>query len=515
MRNRGFRRWFVEDNDSSNMASVSERIRSCRHKLSRWKRTANVNSNNNIMRLRRELELEESKVRPNLARLPIMRKKLEKAYQEEEVYWKLKSKNLWLCVGDKNTKVFHGWMESRRMKNKIHSLIDVNGVEQFSEDIKGKIAIDYFTDLFKSNGSADPFELLDGMTPRVTDRMNRDLIKPVSDAEIKREVKAIKSDSAPGVNGMTGQFFQKIWNVTGKDVTQEVRRFFDTGEMPPDWNITELCLLPKVQNPNHMKDLRPISLCSVVYKIVSKVMCDRLKMMLPKLISQAQGAFVGGRLISDNLLIAHEMIHGLKTNVACKNDFIAIKTDMSKAYDRVEWDFLEALLKKMGFHDIWIAWIMSCVHSVSYSILLNGQSFGNIAPQRGIIQGDPLSPFLFILCAEALIHTMNQAEERCQISGMKIAPKCPTVQHLIFADDSFFLCQASFAECSEFLRRLRLYGNSSGQVIHFQKSAITFGAGIDPIMRRLIAELLAIDNEGGDRKYLGLPECFSGSKKNS
>ena len=242
-------------------------------------------------------------------------------------------------------------------------------------------------------------------------------------------------------------------------------------------------------------------------------MCDRLKRVLPHIISPAQGAFVAGRLISDNLLIAHEMIHGLKTNPRCKSDFIAIKTDMSKAYDRVEWNFLEALFIKMGFHRRWIAWIMCCVRMVSYSVCLNGQSYGHITPQRGIRQGDPLSPFLFILCAEALIHTMNQAERRGGLTGMKLAPTCPSVQHLLFADDSFFLCKASLVECTEFLRRLKLYGDSSGQVINFQKSAITFGNGIDPVMRRLLAEILGIENEGGDGKYLGLPECFSGSKQ--
>ena len=153
---------------------------------------------------------------------------------------------------------------------------------------------------------------------------------------------------------------------------------------------------------------------------------------------------------------------------------------------------------------------MLCVRSVSYSVLLNGQSYGHFSPERGIRQGDPLSPFQFILCAEALVHTMSQAEQNGSISGMKLAPNCHAVQHLLFADDNFFLCRVVLSECTEFLWRLRLYEVSSGQMINFQKSAISFGAGIDPVMRRLLAELLNIDKEGGDGKYLGLPECFSG-----
>lgn len=148
--------------------SVSEKINSCRQELCRWKRHANVNSSKNIQRLRRKLEEEESKRFPDLAILPSLRVELEKAYDEEESYWKQKSKNTWLKVGDKNTKVFHGWVETRRMKNKIHSLFDDNGVEHFSEDEMGGIAVDYFKNMFHSSGSAALTELLNGMAPRVT-----------------------------------------------------------------------------------------------------------------------------------------------------------------------------------------------------------------------------------------------------------------------------------------------------------------------------------------------------------
>lgn len=118
------------------------------------------------------------------------------------------------------------------------------------------------------------------------------------------------------------------------------------------------------------------------------------------------------------------MIHGLKTNPNCRGDFIAIKTDMSKAYNRVEWSFLEALFQKMGFATKWITWIMAYITSVSYTVLLNGQTHGRFTPQRGIRKGDPLSPFLFILCDEALVHVMNKAEQRGEISGMRLTKKC-------------------------------------------------------------------------------------------
>ncbi|XP_018473662.1 uncharacterized protein LOC108844873 [Raphanus sativus] len=446
-------------------------------------------------------------------RMRDLKVEIEGAYKEEETYWKEICKNTWLKEGDRNTKVFHGWAQTRKMKNRISSLMDHNGVEHFPEDEKGEIAVKYFEDLFHSASPADASELLEDFVPIVTERMNQLLTAPVSDNEIKKAVKAVKSDSAPGADGMTGKFFQSYWNITGAQITKEVKDFFAGGELPQDWNFTQLCLLPKKPNPTLITDLRPISLCSVVYKIISNVLCARLKRILPQIVSPTQGAFVSGRLISDNLLIAHEMIHGLKTNPNCKEEYIAIKIDMSKAYDRVEWDFLKLLFEKMGFTRTWIDWVMKCVRSVSYTVLLNGQTHGHIQPQRGIRQGDPLSPFIFILCAEALVHVMNRAEQRGAIHGMKLTRKCPSVQHLLFADDSFFLCKANLPEVQEFLRCLKLYGDSSGQFINFQKSAIMFGANVDPIMKRLIAEISGIDKEGGDGKYLGLPECFSGSKQ--
>lgn len=157
-----------------------------------------------------------------------------------------------------------------------------------------------------------------------------------------------------------------------------------------------------------------------------------------------------------------KMVHGLETNPNCKKGYIAIKNDMSKAYDSVEWDFLEVLFHKMGFDSKWIQWIMLYVRSVTYTLLMNGQTHERIVPECDIWQGDPRSPFLFILCAEALVHVMNRAELQGDITDMKLTNNCSSIQHLLFADGSLFLCQATLKECSKFLHCLELYGKSSG-----------------------------------------------------
>ena len=143
-------------------------------------------------------------------------------------------------------------------------------------------------------------------------------------------------EKAPGPDGMTALFFQHSWHVIKKDLVEMVNNFLVSGAMDARLNITNICMIPKTERPTRMTELRPISLCNVGYKIISKVLCQRLKICLPLLISETQSAFVAGRLISDNILIAQEMFHGLRTNKACQGKYMAIKTDMSKAYDRVE-----------------------------------------------------------------------------------------------------------------------------------------------------------------------------------
>ena len=166
----------------------------------------------------------------------------------------------------------------------------------------------------------------------------------------------------------------------------------------------------------------------------------------------------------------------------------------------------------MGFSEIWIGWIMRCITLVKYKVLMNGKPRGNIVPERGLRQGDPMSPFIFILCTEALVSLLNHAENQGKITGMRVARARPPVSHLLFADDSLFFCKAEPRECEKVMKVVRKYEKAQGQCINFDKSSLLFGKRIAANDRQQIKDTLGIQNEGGMGTYFGIPEDINGSK---
>lgn len=255
--------------------------------------------------------------------------------------------------------------------------------------------VDYFHKLFSTSNPVFG-GVIESMQRVVTDEMNSKLLKNVSPEEVKEAVFQMGPWKAPGPDGYPAMFYQAYWGIVGEKVINAVQHFFISGCMDPKINVTHIVLVPKSSNPKKVSDFRPISLCNVLYKVISRIIVNRLKGLMPMLISENQSAFIKGRMITDNILLAYETVHAMKHRQGAKGA-IAVKLDMSKAYDRIEWSFIEAVLEKMGFAGGWIRLIMQCISTPSYSILLNGEAKDRIIPSRGIRQGDPLSPYLFII----------------------------------------------------------------------------------------------------------------------
>lgn len=279
------------------------------------------------------------------------------------------------------------------------------------------------------------------LKPKVTDEMNKDLTRPVTENELFQAIRQMDRDKAPGPDGLNPGFFKDHWETIKTGALNFAKAFFEHEILDDEMNQTHICLIPKTESPTNPKDFRPISLCNVAYKLISKVLADRLKPWLHLIISENQTAFIPNRLITDNILIAHELLHSLNTK-KLKQPFMALKLDISKAFDKVKWNYINEVMKRLGFNEKWCRWVMKCISSVSYSILLNGNPVGKIIPNRGIRQGDPISPYLYLLCTEGLSSIIQNSIQIGKIHGFKASRTGPAISHLLFADDSLLFCKA-------------------------------------------------------------------------
>lgn len=223
-----------------------------------------------------------------------------------------------------------------------------------------------------------------------------------------------------------------------------------------------------------------------MYKILTKVLAKRMKSVLTEVISDTQSAFLGGRNILDRVLIANEIVDGWRKS---KKKGLLFKFYFENTYDSINWEFLFSMLLNFGFGAKWISWMKECVTIARVSVLLNGSPTKEFCPQKGLRQGDPLSPFLFTVAAEGLSILLRRARELGIIKGVEISTKRVVVSHLKFADDSLLFCEADWVELLNLKRILRWFEILSGLKINYHRSVVC-GVGASNTMLKDFAHLL-------------------------
>lgn len=342
-------------------------------------------------------------------------------------------------------------------------------------------------------------EICSAIPSLVTEDQNKALMRVVTLEEIEETMKAMKKGTAPGPDGFTMDFYQAGWHFLGIEILDLVEESRMHQKVWPAINSTFYALIPKGDNLEDANGFRPIALCNVIYKIITSLIAKRLKPLLDKLISAEQTGFVEGRQILDGLVVTQEVIHSLKVK---KQKGMMIKLDFSKAYDRLNWNYLEKVLESFGFNRRWIAWIHSLISSPNFSILVNRTPTKTFNASRGIRQGDPLSPFLFILAAEGLGRFIKQEREANRIKGLNLWGNNLPLTHQQFVDDIMLFGEPTVKEVRYLRRILDLFAEASGLEINRDKSCIIVFNTVDQVKTHLI-RLLGFKRGELPTKYLG------------
>jgi hypothetical protein len=335
------------------------------------------------------------------------------------------------------------------------------------------------------------------------------VVEPVTLAEILSTLKGFSASKSPGPDGWTVEFFLAFFYLMGNDILEMVEETRRKGRVNGALNATFLALIPKSDKPESFGGYRPIALCNLVYKIITKIIASRIKSCLSFGISKEQFGFLEGRQITDAIGVVQEALHSIKVkNIKA----LVLKLDLIKAYDRVDWGFLRLVLLQVGLSLEATDWILGCVTSANFVVLINGRPTSFFKSTRGLRQGCPLSPLLFLLVVEGLSRAIQEQVRDKKLEGVYVE-RGLRITHLMFVDDVILFGSGNITEWEVFKEVLDLFFQATGMAFSPQKSSF-LEAGWKAEDLALLKELFPFEVKPVDVgfKYLGCflkPNCYT------
>jgi len=424
---------------------------------------------------------------------------LTSTLREEELLLRQKSRIRWMQSGDGNNKFFFNQAKANWNHNKILAIKNEYGTLVTGQEEVALVAVKHFQSFLGDSKPRPLGALEDYGLSRLPYNQGLLLEAPVSHEVILNTIKAMNKGKAPGPDGFNAEFYLHTWHITGPAFCAAIDSFFAGAPMHKGINSAFIALIPKTTSPSTMKDFRPISLCTFVYKCIAKILASRLQSVLHTLIDKAQSAFIPSRSISDNILLAQELIRGYGRETGTPK--CALKVDLNKAFDSIRWDFLMQVLTIMGFPAKFTGWIYACIAHPFYSIKLNGVIHGYFQGSQGLRQGDPLSPYLFTIAMNYLSTMLNHMP-----AGFKYHWRCKDLRltHLLFADDAIFFSHGSVASISHIMSCVDKFAGISGLSPNLQKSQCFFSC-CDPLVVDWFDSTYHIPHGSLPLKFLGVP----------
>lgn len=358
----------------------------------------------------------------------------------------------------------------------------------------------YYRDLFKEeevSRTRIPSQLL---LPPLDNSTLINMGRPISYEEIRNAVFNIGGFKAPSDDGLPAIFDHNSWNVAEKAVTIFVKDAWSNHELIKEVNNTLLVLIPKIDNPESISQFQPVSLYNVIYKCITMAIVNRIKPFLDRVVSPFQASFVPGRNIQDNIIIAKEMMHSMN-KMKERKKFMVIKIDLEKAYDRLNWDFIRQCLQALNFSEEFIQLIMACMTSSTLQVLWNCDRTEKIIPSKGLRQGDPLYPYIFVICMDIL--SIGDAINKGIWNPMRAGRRGPSIFHLIFADELLLFPEASIPQMNSMLQCLDFLCSLSGQKVTTSKTCIYFSKNVNNLKAASIVGYRGFKITKDLARYLG------------